>query len=220
MALVFEKSVNEGTTVAVWRIAETEEELMGMLQLNEAELALIDRIGHSKRYRHWLGSRVLIRHLLHTEQFIELGADANKKPVLHNFPHELSISHSGEMAAVILSEGMEVGIDLELIHPKVVNVRERFLSKEELAQIDDSDRDYYVRRLIQYWCGKEALYKLYARAHVDFRTQLFLAPTHREDVFEGQIRKAGVQNPFQVQLDQVDDYVIGYVAGNLGLNGG
>lgn len=184
------------------------------LQLNAAEQAWLATLTHNKRYLHWLGSRVLIRWMLQTDDFIQLSADAYKKPILTNFPHEVSISHSHDMAAVIISEQKEVGIDLELVHEKVWRVKERFLSSEELAAIPLQDHNAGTQRLIQYWCAKEALFKLFARGQLDFREDLQIAPGPGEGLLLGYIHKPGMHNPYVIHTAQVENYMLAYVMGD------
>lgn len=215
MPLALHQYLPQSTELGVWHITESEQELVDRLQLNAEEINWLKTLTHDKRYLHWLGSRVLIRWILQTDQFIQLSANEHKKPILTNFPHEVSISHSHDMAAVIISEDLEVGIDLELIHDKVWKVKERFLSPEELAQIDLTDQEAGTRRLIQYWCAKEALFKLYARGQVDFRQELLVEPGEGPDMLWGTIKKSGMNNPYPVHTYQIENYMLAYVMGEV-----
>lgn len=215
MPLALHQYLPDSTELGVWHITESESELVNRLQLNDDELSWLKTITHDKRYLHWLGSRVLIRWMLQTDQFIQLSANEYKKPILTNFPHEVSISHSNDMAAVIISERQEVGIDLEQIHPKVWKVKERFLSQEELAQIDLSDETAGTKRLIQYWCAKEALFKLFARGNVDFRRELLVEPGPGKDMLYGTVKKPGMQNPYLVHTYEMEGYMLAYVMGKV-----
>jgi phosphopantetheine--protein transferase-like protein len=216
MPLVLHELLEGDTEIGVWHITESEKALAERLQLNEAEQAWLQTISHDKRYLHWLGSRVLLRWMLRTDSFIELENHANTKPRLLNFPHEVSISHSHQMAAVMISSTLEVGIDLELIHPKVLKVQERFLSEAELAQLD-KEHPQIVEQLIARWCVKEALFKLYGRGKVDFRQELIAEPTADVNVYVGHIMKAGLTQPYTVHVKKLADYMIAYTAGRVPL---
>jgi phosphopantetheinyl transferase len=177
----------QGASVGVWHITERDEELLAQLQLNEAERQLIDSLKHSRRYLHWLSSRVMLRQLINTDKFIELTSDEKRKPTLKNFPHNVSFSHSHDMAAVIISEHDAVGIDIELINPKVLRVKHKFLSEEALKLIDS---DGEVLELITCWCAKEALFKLYGKGGVDFIADLHLKlPLPPDGIIEAEISK-------------------------------
>lgn len=216
MPLVLHEALEGDTEIGVWHITESENTLTERLQLNDAEKAWLQTITHDKRYLHWLGSRVLLRWMLQTDSFIELENHANTKPRLLNFPHEVSISHSNQMAAVMISSTLEVGIDLELIHPKVLKVKERFLSPEELATLD-VESPLLVEDLIARWCVKEALFKLYGRGQVDFRKELLAEATADRNLFVGHILKQGLSQPYTVHVQKLDNYMIAYTAGRVPL---
>lgn len=214
MPLALHQYLPHNTALGIWHITETESELVEKLQLNAAEKAWLATLTHNKRYLHWLGSRVLIRWMLQTDEFIQLSADAYKKPILVNFPHEVSISHSHDMAAVIISEQKEVGIDLELIHEKVWRVKDRFLSPEELLQLPLQNHNSGTLLLIQYWCAKEALFKLYARGQLDFRKDLQIVPGPSEGLLLGYIHKPDMHNPYIIHTHQIENYMLAYVIGD------
>lgn len=205
------------TKVGIWHIAEKDAELEKRLQLNEAELAMLASIKDTKRYQHWLGSRVLLRTMLKTDEFISLKSNARHKPFIENFPHEVSISHSGEYAAVIISETMEVGTDIEKVSPKVLKVAPRFLSEAELALLDGLDELEKMQRAIMFWSAKESLYKLYARGNVKFRTELVILPgqDYTRSPIRGGIRKSSCNKDFEVFFLKLNGYIICYTYGEV-----
>src|SRR3546814_16608220 len=88
-----------------------------------------------KRSLHWLGSRVLLRTLLNTDKYINLKIDEYRKPFLANLPHQVSISHSYDFAAVMVSLNGPVGVDIEQINSKIEKIAASFLLPEELEFI-------------------------------------------------------------------------------------
>ena len=205
------KSLSEqDTSLGVWHITEDADRLIAMLQLDDRESQLLERLKGGKRYRHWLSSRVLLRQLLNTDKFIEMDSDENRKPVLKNFPHHISLSHSDEMAAAIISEQDEVGIDIQKIDSKVLRVKHKFLSDEELALIDE---EHAVEQLITCWCAKEALFKYYGKGQVDFIRDLHLElPIRTSDSLSACITKEKVTY-HQVRTMIIGEYVLAFVAG-------
>jgi 4'-phosphopantetheinyl transferase len=172
--IVFDKSFEGNTTLGVWEIRESEKELFDRLQLNRQETEKLESLKHSKRYLHWLGSRVLIRHLLNTNQFIELQVDQNRKPILNNFPFEISISHSGNRAAVLISEEYKVGVDIEKVDPKVEKIAHRFLNMDEREMLNKISGNDYLEKLMLCWSAKETMFKFYSLGNVSFRNHLLL----------------------------------------------
>jgi phosphopantetheinyl transferase len=164
MPIVWSKNLAEKGKIAIWEISESEEELYNMLQLDEKEQQHFQTLSLA-RQKQWLGSRVLLRTLLQTEQPIELNIDEHRKPFLNNFPFEISISHANHMAAVIIYEGKNVGIDIEKISERILKIKNKFLSTEELKFISSTNE---LEQLHVCWGAKESLFKLYGKGSLPF----------------------------------------------------
>ena len=151
MPIVFNKKIDDQSVLAVWKIEETEEQLIASLQLKAHELAIIASLGNGKRMLHWLSTRVLLRTMLNTADYIDCQIDEHGKPYLTNSNKFISLSHSYDYAAVIISDGKKVGVDIELIKHKIKTIKHKFLSDVELAQkqIGDNTNGLYVC-----WCAK------------------------------------------------------------------
>lgn len=165
MPIIWSKQLTKDGELAVWHITEEANTLYNKLQLNNAEKAFYDSLQSSKRNMHWLGSRVLLRTLLNTTEYIDCQLDGNNKPYLINFPYEISISHSNDYAAVIIYKNKAVGIDIEKMSDKIERIAQRFLSTEELRFISDTHR---VEHLYTCWGIKETLFKLYGKGNLPF----------------------------------------------------
>ncbi len=165
MPIIWNKQLGKNGDLAVWHITEQAEELYNKLQLNTAEKAFYDSLQSSKRNMHWLGSRVLLRTLLNTTEFIDCQLDENNKPYLVNFPYEISISHSNDYAAVIIYKGKNVGVDIEKMSDKIERISKRFLSEKELSTISTLSR---IEHLYVCWGIKETLFKLYGKGNLPF----------------------------------------------------
>ena len=103
------ETIEEITQIAVWKITETESELVSGLALSQAalnQLALRRSEVHRKGY-------LAIRQLLKRFEIDPLTHqyDENGAPYLTDGRH-LSITHTKDVAAIALSE-KPVGIDLE-----------------------------------------------------------------------------------------------------------
>jgi phosphopantetheinyl transferase len=209
MSLIWQRQTN-GAEAAIWKIEESAEELEQMLQLDEREKKFLAALKSGKRYLHWLSSRVLIRRLLNTDEFIQMEANGEGKPELKNFPHQISISHSHDLAAVILSLKRTVGIDIELIHPKVHKIKNRFLSTLELHHLQCTDQE-----LITCWCAKEALFKFYGLGKVEFKEDLALHLPSLSDsgVIPSVILKTQPPLEVDVHYEKVEDYMVAWLAG-------
>ena len=213
MALAFQRDLDSKTSFAIWKIEETAEELLAQLQLKEHELSYLDTLNNGKRNIHWLSTRVLLRRMIDTDDYIDCKIDSSGKPYLSNFPHYISLSHSFDYAAVMISKDRAVGIDIELIKDKIERIAHKFLCEEELQFIEKDNR---IEQLYVTWCAKEAIYKLHGKKNISFLDHIKLKPFHYKESgsFEAELNIATGQRKFCVHYEKFDGYMIGFVADN------
>lgn len=128
MAIAYRQQVDDDTEFAIWKIEEEAGELYSQLQLDEQEKAYYEHLKIGKRNLHWLGTRVLLRKMLKTDEYIDCKVDAHGKPYLVNLPYHISLSHSFDYAAVMISKE-PVGIDIEQVKEKVERIAHKFMRK-------------------------------------------------------------------------------------------
>ncbi|MVZ63593.1 4'-phosphopantetheinyl transferase family protein [Sphingobacterium humi] len=210
MALAYLKEIDAESRIALWKIEETEEELLSFLQLDDAERAKLKSLAKGKRTLHWLATRVVLRYLLGTKEYINCPSDANGKPYLPDFPYEISLTHSYDYAGVMLSTKGYCGIDLEIVKDKVTRIKDKFLKPEELAFIDPENE---VDQLYACWCAKEAVYKLQGNRGVSFLHHIRIDPFpyFPQGVMTAHLEKEGSQQSFQVYYERFNEYMLGYV---------
>ena len=104
MAIVYTQQVDNDTEFAIWKIEEEADELYSQLRLDEHEKAYYEQLKIGKRNLHWLGTRVLLRKLLRTDEYIDFKVDPHGKPYLVNLPYHVSLSHSFDYAAVMIGK--------------------------------------------------------------------------------------------------------------------
>jgi 4'-phosphopantetheinyl transferase len=210
MPIVYQKKLTKDSELAIWKITETPEELYQKLQLNEDEKAFYKTLNHGKRNMHWLGSRVLLRTLLNTSLYIDCQLDENNKPYLVNFPYEFSITHSNDLAAVIICKGKKVGIDIEKVSTKIERIAKKFLSEKELEFISEDKR---VEHMYVCWGAKESLFKLYGKGNLPFIEGIHLEPfiIKNEGNLKAEIVKEDYNQKFKVDYIFYEDYVLTWV---------
>ncbi len=210
MPVTFHEHIDEDTSIGLWRIAETPDELAQQLQLKEHEFKLLRSLSKEKRNLHWLATRVLLRKMLNTSEYIDCQADENGKPILINHPHHISLSHSYDYAAVMVSKTKKVGIDIEIIKDKIERVKNKFMSSEELDFISQKNG---IEHLYICWCAKEALYKLNGKKETSFKDHIHLAAFDYAEMGElnAQIDKKNTKDAYKVKFRKFDDYMMGYV---------
>lgn len=212
MSHVYHKVLDQFTSFAVWKIEESAEELLAQLQLKDHEISYLDTLISGKRNLHWLSTRVLLRRMMTTDAYIDCRADSSGKPYLANFPHFISLSHSFDYAAVMVSKDKAVGIDIELIKDKIERIAHKFMSKRELAFIS-KDR---IEQLYACWCAKEAIYKLHGKKNISFLDHIRIEPFEYSGTgsFIASLDTGSQKNQYTVHYDKFEEYMIGYVADN------
>ena len=210
MSLAYLKEIDAHSRIALWKIEESEEELLSMLQLDEFELSKLGSLAKGKRTLHWLATRVLLRYLLQTPEFISCPSDKNGKPYLPDFPYEISLTHSYDYAGVMLSTAGACGIDLEIVKDKVVRIKDKFLKPGE---IDFIGGDHEVDQLYACWCAKEAVYKLQGNKGVSFLRDMTIEPFKYapQGVMAVHLDKNNSQRKFNVFYERFNEYMLGYV---------
>ena len=212
MAIAYRQQLDDDTEFALWRIEEEADELYKQLQLDDTEKAYTKQLSKSKRYLHWLGTRVLLRKMLRTDEYIDCKVDAHGKPYLVSLPYHISLSHSFDYAAVMISKTSPVGIDIEQVKQKVERIAHKFLLPDEMTFITERRK---IEQLYVCWCAKEAVYKCYGQKEVSFADNISLKPFEFEGhgVLDAKLHKGDVNIDYEVNYLQYEDYMIGYVKG-------
>ncbi|MDB5151421.1 MAG: 4-phosphopantetheinyl transferase superfamily protein [Mucilaginibacter sp.] len=212
MAIAYKKQIDDDTEFAIWKIEEKADDLYNQLQLNEQEKAYVEQLSHGKRNLHWLGTRVLLRKMLNTNEYIDCQVDEHGKPYLVDLPYHISLSHSFDYAAVMISKKRPVGIDIEQIKEKVERIAHKFMRPAEMAFINDQHK---IQQLYVCWCAKEAVYKCYGQKEVSFADNISLKPFNfdKQGNVSAHLNKGAVSLDYRVDYLQYEDYMIGYVKG-------
>jgi 4'-phosphopantetheinyl transferase len=211
MAIAYRQQVDDDTEFAIWKIEEEPEELYKQLQLDDGEKAYYEQLKAGKRNLHWLGTRVLLRKMLKTDEYIDCKVDAHGKPYLVSLPYHISLSHSFDYAAVMIGKD-PVGIDIEQVKEKVERIAHKFMRAEELVFISDQHR---IPQLYVCWCAKEAVYKCFGQKEVSFLENILLEPFNFEGhgLVDAHLVKDDVNLNYEVNYMQYHDYMVGYVKG-------
>lgn len=159
---------NEQTTVYIWKIEESFEELYNPLELNDKSEA---RLRGMKSELHQKGF-LSVRHLLKEAGYTDFDLYYNEygKPLLQDKNH-ISISHSYQYAAIIVSND-DVGIDIEKNRPKIVTIQKKFVNTE----VDSLSDEDLIRQLTIIWGAKEAMYKIYPYGGLSFHNHIAIDP--------------------------------------------
>jgi len=188
--LFYQQDINQDTRLAVWEIRESESFFLEKVSLKR-------EITHPHKRLQHLAGRYLLVYLFpdFPSELIEI-ADT-RKPFLPDEQYHFSISHCGDFAAAIVSKTERVGIDVELLTPRVEKIKHKFLHTEELAMVDHTLVDR-IQLLTLLWSAKEAMFKWWARGDVDFSEVLRV--WNMPITLEGKINASFQKNELDIAL--------------------
>ena len=161
----YREKIDDKKQIVIWDITESEIELCKDLSLSKASLNTISKrksIVHRKGY---LAIRQILKNLTIDSTLHQY--DQNGAPYLTDGRY-ISISHTKDKAAVVIAF-KPVGIDLEHYQSKIKKVAPRFIHQNELStpqKLND------IKYLTQIWTAKEALYKIFRKKGIHFKSQL------------------------------------------------
>ncbi len=166
---------NSQTTVKIWEITESYEELMQSIDLKPKSLERVLCMKSEMHQCGFLSVRYLLKELGYTD--VELHYDENGKPYL-NDGNYISITHSFTFSAIIISKN-RVGIDIEKQRNKIQLIANKFVDYE--FQYLDKESEDYIQKLTIIWCIKESLYKLFATPGLSFKQHTLVIPFTFQD---------------------------------------
>lgn len=208
MAEILRKIIDEHTVLAAWQITESTETLQNYITLKEDEKFLYDQFVAESRKKQWLAYRILIRRLIEPEDYA-IEYDHTGKPFLAGSYYHISVTHTDDLAAVIISKKWKVGIDTEKIKPRIHKVRDKFMNEEEMSALKAS-RETEQMTLI--WCAKEALYKYYGKRALDFRENISVqGPLRCGTDFTASVSFEGNHEHFRLFSEMINDCIMVYL---------
>jgi phosphopantetheinyl transferase (holo-ACP synthase) len=177
MPLFYQHTINQETKLGVWHIEEPELFFLEKIPLKKD-------VSHPfKRLQH-LAGRYLLSFLFPDFPLEEIRIADTRRPFLASEKYHFSISHCGLYAAAIVSRNSRVGVDIELVSPRIETVAHKFVDDEEAAFFNE-DYALFLEQwgmrgrvhqefLTLIWSAKEAIYKWYGRGALDFKKHMKL----------------------------------------------
>ena len=135
-------------------------------QLTEQEKERFFSFTNVNRQREFVATRIL-RHRLFGFQHIHY--DEHGAPYIENEGY-ISISHAPGVVGIALCKEFKIGLDLEPKRNKAKKLFPKFLSKNEIAELNVESED----EMTTAWSLKEVLYKLAGRKQIIFKTDLLI----------------------------------------------
>ena len=160
MPFIYQQNINETAHLAIWSIQEP-------ASFFETDVQLTIPIANEERRTQHLAVRLLFKLMMPEANLNQLVMADNGKPYLIGLPFHFSFSHCKGYAACAVDD-KPIGIDIEIIHPRIANVAHKFLNDQEKAMIAALDEKDQLNQLAFLWAAKEAMYKKYEQLGIDF----------------------------------------------------
>lgn len=199
MPLFYQHNINDDTKLGIWHIEEPETFFLEKVPLKRD-------VSHPFKRRQHLAGRYLLSHLFPDFPLEEILIADTRQPFLADEKYHFSISHCGSFAAAVVSRSSRVGVDIELVTPRIGRVAEKFLNEGEMYFFNE-DYALFLEQwglrgrmqqefLTLIWSAKEALFKWYGRGELDFKRHMQLT---------GNIRIDGdwIKLPFIFEKDEI-----------------
>lgn len=206
--LPFIATIHQGSLyqIHLWRLTAEDNHLRQELEGHGLDLKPIAG-WHSKRQQEWLTGRYLAHKIL-PNRISDLLVSPNGKPYFENSTMHFSISHSGDLLGMVVSESL-IGLDIQRYSKSVKKVAHKFITEDNLAvfpdQMDETDRQHIL------WCTKEAVFKAYGLGKVDFRKDILIESYDKQSeiaIIKGSLINTQVNRTFTAHYNRMGNYYI------------
>lgn len=157
-----------GNVACVWLVYLSDENIVNQCfkLLSEDEKKRAAKFRFEKDRSHFIIARGTLRQIIalylsEKPDKIKFEYGINGKPFLPKNPLQFNLSHAGEIALIGLTEKYEIGIDVEVINPKVEveRVAQHFFAKGEIDCLMSLPQTERQEAFFNCWTRKEAFIK-------------------------------------------------------------
>jgi len=202
--LYYQQDINENTRLAIWEIAEGHDFFLEKVSLRYPVVHLQKQLQH-------LAAGYLLPYLYPDFPYQEVVYPEQGRPFVSGDRYFFSLTHSGNMAAAMVSASGAVGIDLEKITDRVHRIRHKFLSDVEWEWVQGQGEEMQRELLTLLWTVKEAVYKWRNIPGTIFSQDILVSPILLSGT--GEIHVLVANEPLVVFYRRVGEYFISYVGG-------
>ena len=167
MPIIDDLNLPPKTRVVIWEINESLQNLESKIVLSENSLKLLNQKKSEIQKKQFLAIRNIFKLLSIKDN--EVKYDKAGKPIFSQ-NKALSISHSGNYAAVIMSDH-SVGIDIETINDRILKIKSKYLETEL-----NYPSELNTETSLIYWNIKESVFKAVDKSGIDFKKNILVLP--------------------------------------------
>jgi len=207
MPLIIDREIGGHTRLAVWNAQEGNAYFKRSMKMTSSEKSAY-LLMKSHRQREWMTSRFLLHYISDDKNRTPILKTEYGKPYRKNNDRHISISHSKDKVAVIISD-KTVGIDIQNEVGKITRIQHKFISDAERARLDEENLIPYYH---VFWGAKESMYKAYGTKELDFKDHMHLYPFRffKDQIeIKGWVKKEKIFQSYDVYAEKIDqDYLV------------
>ena len=202
MPFFYQQNINDTTHLAIWAIREP-------LSFFEEDMQLPIPIQNEERRIQHLAVRLLFKLMMPEIDLADLILADNGKPYLKGIPFHFSFSHCKGYAACAVCDHDPIGIDIEIIHPRILKVAHKFLNEKEKELLVGLTEEATLQQLAFFWAAKEAMYKQHEQLGIDFSKDFYIPnlSNQKQGSVSAYILHKGSHKEVQLDYHFGDDYV-------------
>lgn len=210
MPIRFIKKIEDGSTLALWYIDEDEDKLREGLRMSDLERQELSKIRSPYGRIRWLAVRRAL-NCLFAQDITECLKDEHGKPYVKGFDGYISLSHSNEYAAAISHPRHPVGVDIEIIQPKIKRIKQKFMTEKELRFIHGENE---IEQLYACWCAKESIFKWQGRKGISLKQNIDVVPFEYQDKgsLQAYLNTSDASQLLTVEYQKMEGYFLAYVS--------
>jgi phosphopantetheinyl transferase len=202
MPFFYQQNINETRHLAIWSITEP-------VSFFETDIKLAVAIQNEERKLQHLAVRLLFKLMMPEADLNKMVMADNGKPYLQGLPFHFSFSHCKGYAAVAVSDTDPIGIDIEIIHSRILKVAHKFLNDSEKAMIANFSETEQLNQMAFFWAAKEAMYKQHEQLGIDFANNFQVLALAKEKFgrVDAKISHKDIEKVVQLDYHFGEDYV-------------
>ena len=177
--------------LGIWQIKES---LKEAIEVYNKPIPL--KLKSEKRQLEYILTRLLLQQI---DRKLIISYNQFGAPTLNNNKN-ISISHSSDLIAVIISE-KKVAIDIEKISNKPLKIKHKFISNND--SILDNKTEVTLA-----WSAKEAVYKLHQQGEIDFKKDIII---QKIDTIKKQIHTTFQKKNLVLNFQEINNHFLVYV---------
>ena len=192
---IIRNTTENNCSIAIWDTQETLDKLLKLSKPFD-----LTKFKTEKRKKEFLASRLLLQEFSTNTSisYNQFGA-----PELNSEKY-ISISHSKELVAIIISE-QQIGMDIEQISEKALKLASKFVSDKNLKNLNKE-------KATLIWCIKEAVFKWHQKGKVDFIKDIIIPEFSEKG--KGQIKVNFKNKELIFNYQKLNNHYLVYVCTN------